>query len=317
MKILLFTIFTAGIFLVPMSSAKNNTSRDHWIEVIEQGEMSNVVKTFSDPNSKWPNLVSIYNQSFKESEQPWVDLAVNLVGLLREDFFKLQTEQEFFDAGQNYLKIEFALRDSGGYTNLVVANAFAIMAKVSLTRSLVEDPEKAAVIIKLLRSRNKNSSSSARNFLINYLEDDQILRNHKEVIEALKDDLNLIEIGNELGNAIPEIKAQNNIPKTTIEMIRRPSVLRLLAETSLSEMGLSVLLPGLADFFERGGEESDLDPGDVRKFSAIMGDSIDTYVFPMFGMRYLDVGRLLFLIKQSRENKAQEVLLNKIFSGVK
>lgn len=309
-------VFSFVVFLIPEVSvrAEDTESLKEWSEFIGRGQVGEIATAFSRREAKWHRLDSVENPSFREeNDRIWVDLAKDLVAILRQNVARVRRGGNDLEAAKDYLAIEMGLRKADGYTNLLVANAYAQMAGISLTKALVDKPGLAETIQEILASRKARGELDIRSFFLDYIDDDPLLKNNVDYIKSLKEDMSLFEAGIEIQRGIPEFGTLE-FPENTLELIERPAIGRLFTEIAAGEMTLTALLPGLAEFYRRGGKEADLDRGNARPFEQIMGDVKRDHSYPLFQMRYLDVTRLLNLIEMSRDTRSRELLDKKILN---
>lgn len=280
----LSNVLSAAIFMIfaMLTRADESESLQKWNEIIERGKVNEIANAFSHGEPKWPRLNSVEHPEFNEKvDRPWENLAEDLVETLRKDVASVRSAGNHLNAAKDYLAVEEGLRRADGYTNLLVANAYAQMAGLSLTKALVDKPELARTIQEILASRKAWEKLEIRRFFLDYIDDDLLLRDHVVFVKSLKENMSLFEAGIEIQRGIPEFGALK-FPDTTIELIRQPAIGRLFTEIAASEMTLVALLPGLAEFYQRGGNEADLNRGNVQPFKNIMGGVERNYTYPLF-----------------------------------
>ena len=98
----------------------------------------------------------------------------------------MKFSDDFQKAGNLYLRIDGALRRADGYINRVMANAVAMMASDCLARVVVENPNRTTEIKAIIASREKPPSFNVRQYLIDRIEDDPILREHRRTVTELE-----------------------------------------------------------------------------------------------------------------------------------
>ena len=290
---------------------------DAWKSRIEEQSIVDLGESFTRVENRWPRLPSvgaIHQDSNSTILSEYLELTRQLLRKVRVGFHN--TDKEGFPEMAKYvgslLQIEGALLESGGYTNQVVASALAGAADLRLLDYLVDHQSDAGEVLALVRNLPRQDFN-ARRFLLALGTNDAAVSEMVLGADELVEDASVFQVLELLGQNGGQRRKEVDQGTTTRELIESPSALVLFLRKAEIELALSCLLPGLSEFYERGGTEADLNPGDVRAFKAIMGDRVSAFRFQPMRVTKLDPLRLksyisIVVSERSLENALRELL---------
>ena len=226
------------------------------------------------------------------------EAALSVLGKLREyESSSGLAPKELVASGQLYAELAKVFSNSKGYYNLVLADACRRLALSRIGYGLVNSSHE----VKSLRETYAKLQSSL------------ILELETAVLEALNTTIDasllgeslanpdgLSRIWEELGTSITKVRyeaASRPNAASSEQLILNPSAAFLLNNLSETDLILSVHIPGMIAFIERGGQLDQIDLSDITKFKEIMGDTRSSFSFPPLSVKKLYAIHLYALVE--------------------
>jgi len=207
------------------------------------------------------------------------------------------TPEELIASGQLYAELAKVFSSSKGYYNVVLADTCRRLALSRIGYGLVNASDK----VKLL----KETYGSLRPSLILELEA-TVLKALETTIRGSLSGMSLDKpeeldhILEALGTSISKVRyeaAKRPTAAKSEQLIRNPSAAFLLNNLSETDLILSVHIPGMIAFIERGGQLDQIDLGNITKFKEIMGDTRSSFAFPPLSVKKLYAIHLYALVE--------------------
>jgi hypothetical protein len=280
-------VFTAFLLVALCSTV--------WAEEVDLAQLT-LAEIAGSPNA-WPELQ--YNEEgapdeFKQAEE--VALSV-LDKLQRYEVSTNLSSEQLASSAEFYAKLAAVFGNSKGYYNLVLADACRRLALSRIGYGLV------------------NSSSEVESFGKSYakLHPSLIVELEATVIDALNatseasfsnanlttvEGMNYIweELGTSLSKIRYEVAQQPNVANSE-QLILNPSGAFLLNNISETDLMLSVHIPGMITFLERGGQLNQIDLSNITEFKETMGDTRTSFSFPALSVKKLYAIHLYALVE--------------------
>jgi hypothetical protein len=205
--------------------------------------------------------------------------------------------KELVVSSQLYAELAKVFSNSKGYYNLVLADACRRLALSRIGYGLVNSSHE----VELLRETYGKLQPSL------------ILELEAAVIQALNATIDASFLGESLanpeglsrilealGSSITKVRyeaAKRPNAASSQQLILNPSAAFLLNNLSETDLILSVHIPGMITFIERGGQLDEIDLSDITKFKEIMGDTRSSFSFPPLSVKKLYAIHLYALVE--------------------
>ncbi|TVP75372.1 MAG: hypothetical protein EA353_14010 [Puniceicoccaceae bacterium] len=235
-----------------------------------------------------------------DSDQPsqFEDVALSVLGKLQEhESSHGLAPEELVASGRLYAELAKVFSNSKGYYNLVLADACRRLALSRIGYGLVNSSDE----VELLRETYGKLQSSL------------ILEQEAAVLEALDSTIDaslsvesltnpegLSRTWEALGTSIAKVRyeaAKHPNSAKSVQLIQYPSAALLLNNLSETDLILSVHIPGMIAFIERGGQLDQIDLSNITKFKEIMGDTRSSFSFPPLSVKKLYAIHLYSLVE--------------------
>jgi hypothetical protein len=296
--------------------AQTDRELKYWSDIVLRRSLEEIVEMRANGRPVvWPRL-----RSFKPADGPSEDsditpaspkrLAIGMASALSSysrkyndhEFDRKSLEQRF----ATYRSIRSMLKQSGGYSNLVLADAAYRMTLFELCRSVILYPDRWPEFAQSLSAVRQVSFDTVE---IGSMIDEEVKRTGTAEKLSSVSSTKLFETSLQLsGTSLEAIGADHNHRSpTTSALLERRSLgsllFRLAGADELAEFGL----PGLIGFLRKGGNFIDLETSRMEPFTRIMGSSWLNYRFDLLGERGLYPDYLLLLVKTYKATDALPV----------
>lgn len=245
----------------------------------------------------WPELG--YPEE-TDSGQPdhFKEVALSVLGKLQKcESSNGLAPKELVASSQLYAELAKVFSNSKGYYNLVLADACRRLALSRIGYGLVNSSDE----VELLRETYGKLQPSL------------ILEREAAILEALNTTIDaslsgeslanpegLSRIWEALGTSITKVRyeaAKRPNASSSEQLILNPSAAFLLNNLSETDLILSVHIPGMITFIERGGQLDEIDLSDITIFKEIMGDTRSSFSFPPLSVKKLYAIHLYALVE--------------------
>lgn len=278
-------------------------SSEPWLSTIREDSLGEIGKKV-EAGIVWPPIVSVYKaRSFGEVDKmimmQRIDASRLLLKKVEMEFAAKEPSNVQQLEGEVSLLLALSLkaRAAGGYTNYLVSDSLNRLIIYRLSNWIYLHPQDVAVCKKSL-SLIPVMDESYSNLLRLFSDDDKGLSGQRLDFNKIDAKDRIFDSLEAVGITYGQVSdAFISNEKSMNRLLDDPSALLLVMKLCETAALKKIHLAGLIRFFEKGGAISDLDPSNVTAFNKVMGDELDTYHYTPFGIDYLSVNHLLFLIK--------------------
>lgn len=282
-------------------------------ETVDLKELSLV--EIASGSTAWPELEY---PAEADSDQPdhFEEVALSVLGKLQEyESSNGLAPEELVASGQLYAELANVFSNSKGYYNLVLADACRRLALSRIGYGLVNSSDEVELL--------KETYGRLRSSLILELEA-TVLKALETTIDAslsngsLDKPEQLNRIWEALSTSASKVRyevAKRPKAASSEQLILSPSAAFLLNNLSETDLILSVHIPGMIAFIERGGQLDQIDLSNITKFKEIMGDTRSSFSFPPLSVKKLYAIHLYALVEMfsSDENFMATGVNSKVF----
>lgn len=270
-------------------------------ETVDPKELS-LVEIVSE-SITWPELEY---RAKADSDQPdqFEEVALSVLVKLQEyESNNGLAPEELVASGQLYAELANVFSNSKGYYNLVLADACRRLSLSRIGYGLVHSGDE----IELLREAYSKLQPSL------------ILESEATVLKALDTTIDaslsggnlskpegLNRMWETLGTSVSKVRyesAKRPNAASSEQLILNPSAAFLLNNLSETDLILSVHIPGMIAFIERGGQIDQIDLSNITKFKEIMEDTRSSFSFPPLSVKKLYAIHLYSLVEMFSSNK--------------
>jgi hypothetical protein len=279
-----FTIF----FFIVLSAGIN-------AETVDLTEISLI--EIASGSIAWPEL-GYTAEADSDRPNHFQEVALSVLGKLQEyESSNGLAPEELVASGQLYAELAKVLSSSKGYYNLVLADACRRLALSRVGYGLVNASDEVELL--------KETYGRLRPSLILELEATVLKALETTTAASLSggsldkpEELN--RIWEALDTSVSEVRyeiAKRPKAASSEQLILNPSAAFLLNNLTETDLILSVHIPGMIAFIERGGQLDQIDLSNITKFKEIMGDTRSSFSFPPLSVKKLYAIHLYALVE--------------------
>jgi hypothetical protein len=205
-----------------------------------------------------------------------------------------------------YGKMAAGFARSGGYGNLLLADAVLRLAIYRISGWLIYHTDDVVEVNKLLKLVAM-PKVNVRSLLLDLANQDPVTSSRHDAISALQERATILDASRVLGINYGDVVFSD---RSTSVLLQKPSAIAVVYRMAETDALFEVNIKGMLKFFEKGGDYSEIDSREARPFYRRMLGESSKFNSPAIGVREFGVNHVECLVRIHKDLNAKNAYLN-------